>query len=113
MSNIQVDYASGINQAVEHLLQLGHSRIGFISGPLGLKSACIRRTAFLECLARTGILEDEQLVPEGDHTIDGGLHAMPRLLAPGNPPTPPLASNDSTAIAALPAVRRKGQLVPH
>jgi DNA-binding LacI/PurR family transcriptional regulator len=119
ISNIQVDYASGINQAVEHLLQLGHSRIGFISGPLGLKSACIRRTAFLECLARTGILpvgtairKDEQLVTEGDHTIDGGLDAMSRLLESTKPPTAVLASNDLTAIGALRAVRRKGWRVP-
>src|SRR5579872_3858279 len=54
MSNIQVDYAYGVNQAADHLLQLGHSRIGFISGPMNLKSARFRRTAFLECLARRG-----------------------------------------------------------
>src|SRR5258708_6178984 len=112
MSNIQVDYASGINQAVEHLLQLGHSRIGFISGPLALTSARIRRTAFLECLARTGILEDEQLVTEGDHTIDGGLDAMRRLLESSKPPTAVLTSNDLTAIGALRAVRRQGLTVP-
>jgi LacI family transcriptional regulator len=112
ISNIQVDYASGINQAVEHLLHLGHSRIGFISGPLGLKSARIRRTAFLECLAGTGILEDEHLVTEGDHTIDGGLDAMARLLESRTPPTAVLASNDLTAIGALRAVRRKGWRVP-
>jgi DNA-binding LacI/PurR family transcriptional regulator len=112
ISNIQVDYASGINQAVEHLLQLGHNTIGFISGPLGLKSAYIRRTAFLECLARTGILEDRQLVTEGDHTIDGGLEAMTRLLESGKPPTAVLASNDLTAIGALRAVHRRGWRVP-
>jgi DNA-binding LacI/PurR family transcriptional regulator len=112
ISNIQVDYASGINQAVEHLLSLGHRRIGFISGPLALKSARIRRSAFLECLGRTGILEDEKLVTEGDHTIDGGLEAMTRLIDRGTPPTAVLASNDLTAIGALRAVRRKGWRVP-
>jgi DNA-binding LacI/PurR family transcriptional regulator len=112
ISNIQVDYASGIKEAVQHLLDLGHTRIGFISGPLSLKSACIRRTAFLECLTRTGILEDEQLVTEGDHTIDGGLDAMTRLLESTKPPTAVLASNDLTAIGALRAVRSKGRRVP-
>src|ERR1051326_1279852 len=112
ISNIQVDYAAGINQAVEHLLGLGHRRIGFISGPLALKSASIRRSAFLECLTRTGILEDENLVKEGDHTIDGGLDAMTRLLDSSDPPTAVLTSNDLTAIGALRAVRRKGWRVP-
>lgn len=113
ISNIQVDYASGINQAVEHLLGLGHRRIGFISGPLSLKSARIRRSAFLECLTRTGILEDEELVTEGDHTIDGGLEAMTRLLQLPNPPTAVLASNDLTAMGAMSAVRRRGGSVPN
>jgi len=112
ISNIQVDYAAGINQAVEHLLGLGHRRIGFISGPLTLKSASIRRTAFLECLTRKGILEDEDLVTEGDHMIDGGLAAMSRLLDQPNPPTAVLTSNDLTAIGALRAVHRKGLNVP-
>jgi len=112
MSNIQVDYAHGVNQAADHLLQLGHSRIGFISGPLNLKSARFRRTAFLECLARRGILEDEQVVTEGDHTIQGGLEAMTRLLNVPRPPTAVLASNDLTAIGALRAVRRRGWSVP-
>ena len=112
ISNIQVDYAAGINQAVEHLLGLGHRRIGFISGPLTLKSALIRRTAFLECLTRKGILEDEDLVTEGDHMIDGGLAAMSRLLDQPNPPTAVLTSNDLTAIGALRAVHRKGLNVP-
>jgi DNA-binding LacI/PurR family transcriptional regulator len=112
INNIQVDYATGINQAVEHLLDLGHTRIGFISGPLVLKSALIRRAAFMECLARTGILEDEELVAEGDHTIDGGLEAMTRLLESKNPPTAVLTSNDLTAIGAMRAVRRKGWIVP-
>ena len=112
INNIQVDYATGINQAVEHLLDLGHHRIGFISGPLVLKSALIRRAAFLECLTRTGILEDEELVAEGNHTIEGGLEAMTRLLESRNPPTAVLASNDLTAIGAMRAVRRKGWIVP-
>src|SRR5205807_3123043 len=112
ISNIQVDYASGINQAVEHLLQLGHRRIGFISGPLGLKSALVRRTAFLKCLAGSGILEEKDLVQKGDHTIDGGLEAMGRLLELKRPPTAVLASNDLTAIGAMRAIRRKAWSVP-
>jgi LacI family transcriptional regulator len=112
ISNIRVDYASGINSAVDHLLGLGHSRIGFISGPLKLKSAGVRRSAFLEYLTHAGILEDDELVTEGDHTIDGGLDAMSRLLQLTDPPTAVLASNDLTAIGAMSAVRRHGWSVP-
>jgi LacI family transcriptional regulator len=111
ISNIIVDYAGGISQAMEHLLNLGHRRIGFITGPLNLKSACMRRSAFLECLRSMGML-DEGLVTEGDHTIDGGLEAMTALLHSANPPTGVLTSNDLTAIGALRAVHRRGWSVP-
>ena len=112
ITHVVVDYAMGINEAVEHLLALGHRRIGFISGPLGLKSARIRRSAFLRSLSRYGIDEDKSLVDEGDHTVDGGFSAMNRRLESNAGPTAMLASNDLTAIGMMRAVRRAGLSVP-
>src|ERR1039457_2863747 len=51
ISKVVVDYAMGVNEAMDHLMSLGHRRIGFISGPWALKSARIRRTAFLRSLS--------------------------------------------------------------
>lgn len=112
MSNICVDYAGGIREAVEHLLALGHRRIAFISGPLGLKSARIRRSAFLKTLQRYGIYEDKDLVVEGNHKIDGGQSAMQRLLDLPDPPTAVLTSNDLTALGALGTLHKAGRRVP-
>lgn len=112
ISNVRIDYGQGINEAVQHLLALGHRRIGFLSGPLELKSARIRRTAFLRGLARFGVVEEERLVEAGNHKIDGGLQAMMRLLALPEPPTAVLASNDLTAFGAMRAVRLAGLRVP-
>ena len=112
ISNIQVDYAAGIGQAMEYLLGLGHERVGFISGPLRLKSANLRRLAFEESRARAGIDDREELVQQGDHTVEGGLEAMTRLLALKQPPTGVLTSNDLTAIGAMRAARRAGLSVP-
>ena len=112
VSSIRVNYAKGINEAVQHLLLLGHRRIGFISGPLSLKSAVIRRSAFLDCLTKSGIIEDTCLIAEADHTVTGGLEAMSRLLSLPDPPTAVLASNDLTAIGTLRAVRQAGLRVP-
>jgi LacI family transcriptional regulator len=97
---------------VEHLVALGHRRIGFISGPPGLKSAQVRRSAFLQALDRYGIREDEALVQEGNHKVDGGLEAMTRMLEETIAPTAVLASNDLTAIGMLRALRRAGLVVP-
>jgi len=112
ISNIVVDYAMGVNEAVDHLLALGHRRIGFISGPLTLRSARIRRSAFLRSLNRYGIEGGELLVQGSDHTIDGGLQAMTRMLESKCNPTAALASNDVTAIGMMRAVRRAGLTVP-
>ncbi len=112
VSNVRVDYRAGITQAVEHLLGLGHRRIAFVSGPQAVKSARIRRSAFLGALAKAGIGERERLVEDSDHTVEGGLLAMERLLLIANPPTAVLASNDVTAIGALRAIRRAGLRVP-
>jgi len=112
VANIRVDYAMGVNEAMDHLLSLGHRRIGFISGRLTLKSARIRRSAFLHSLSGHGIGEDKRLVEEGDHTVDGGLRAMTRMLDSQCSPTALLASNDLTAIGVMRAARRAGLLVP-
>src|SRR5579884_941438 len=77
VSNIRIDYAGGITQAVTHLLDLGHTEIAFISGPLELKSARERRTAFLSALR---VLNRDDLVEEGNHRVDGGVVAITRLL---------------------------------
>lgn len=111
--NLVVNYREGINQAVAHLLALGHARVAFISGPLTLKSAVIRRSAFLNCLMERGIIEDERLVVLGEHSIDSGYRAMLNLLELPCRPTAVLASNDLTAMGALRAARSSGLQVPH
>ncbi len=113
VSNVKVDYAHGIAQAVEHLQLLGHSRIAFISGPLHLESVRERRDAFLAQLGHhpAGI-EPEAMLEEGNHKVDGGRAAMLRLLGRTPRATAVVASNDLTAIGALRAIRQWGLRVP-
>jgi LacI family transcriptional regulator len=112
ISNIKVDYSKGIREAVRHIVSLGHQRIGFISGPLTLKSARTRRSAFLKCIAACGIADGQRSVVEGNHKIDGGEGAMMQLLSLSKPPTAVLTSNDLTAIGALRTITRVGLRVP-
>jgi LacI family transcriptional regulator len=112
ISNIRVNYESGIHEAIDHLFHLGHKRIGFISGPMELRSARIRRTAFLKWLGHYGLLVDDRLNETGNHKIDGGESAMQRILGLGKLPTAILASNDLTAIGALRAIYNAGLHVP-
>ncbi len=112
ITNIEVDYETGVSEAVDHLVSLGHRRIGFISGPQHLKSARIRLHAFLTALTKYGIGEDDRVVLEGDHKVGGALKAMTRILEQPDPPAAMLASNDLTAIGIMRAIRRAGLLVP-
>ena len=112
IGNIVVNYESGINEAVAHLVSLGHRRIGFVSGPQHLKSAQIRRQAFLRSLSSYGIREDDRLIVEGDHKVEGGLAAMTRLLQLSERPTAALASNDLTAIGMIRSIHCAGLTVP-
>jgi LacI family transcriptional regulator len=101
VSNIRIDYLTGIRQAVQHLAALRHERIAFISGPLALKSAVARRDAFLQAMKEIGKSVDEALVVEGDHTQDGGEHAFEKLLRLPERPTAVLCSNDMTAMGVM------------
>ena len=112
MSHVLIDYANGIRQAVDHVVDLGHKRIGFITGPLDLHSARTRRQAFLDGLRSRGMPAEPRLVREGTHTAEGGQQAMAALLKQPKRPTAVVCSNDWTAIGALHAIHVAGLHVP-
>jgi DNA-binding LacI/PurR family transcriptional regulator len=112
ISNIFIDYISGIEQAMEHLVTLGHKRIAFVSGPPTLTSARTRRTAFVSSLERKGLRFSADYMQIGNHRIDGGQSAMTRLLKLRRPPTAVMASNDLTAIGMMRAIHAAGLDVP-
>ena len=112
ISNIVVEYACGINEAVQHLVDLGHRKIGFVSGPETLASARTRRSAFIEAIAHHGLVQHDEWIGQGDHNVSGGVRAMNELLRLADRPTAVLASNDLTAIGMMSAIRKAGLSVP-
>lgn len=112
ISNIVVDYAHGINEAIQHLADLGHRKIGFVSGPETLASARTRRSAFLKSLEGHGFGQNEEWIRPGNHKVSGGVVAMNELLQLADRPTAVLASNDLMAIGMMSAIRKAGLLVP-
>src|SRR5258707_6346891 len=81
ISLLKVDYHHGIRQGVQHLVALGHRNIAFISGPARLHSAHSRQIAFCASLKECGIAPHPAWIVEGNHTMEGGIAAMERLLA--------------------------------
>ena len=112
VSSVSIDYAGGVDLAMEHLLELQHRRIAFISGPSRLGAAQARRHAFKKVQHRESLAQEPWLVQEGNHRVDGGREAMLRLLDSGKPPTAVLASNDLTAIGAIGAIHERGLNIP-
>jgi LacI family transcriptional regulator len=101
VSNIRVDYADGIRQAVQHLAALRHERIGFIAGPLRLRSAMARKDAFQASMKEIGLPVKPDFLVEGDHRLEGGKRALKKLAELRERPTAVLCSNDMTAIGVM------------
>jgi LacI family transcriptional regulator len=112
ISLLRVDYRHGIQQGVEHLAGLGHRDIAFISGPGRLHSAQSRLVAFSRSLQECALVVDPAWMVEGDHTMEGGMEAMDRLLKSKHVPTAVMCSNDMTAIGVLHKLYRAGLKVP-
>ena len=103
---------AGAVQAVDHLLGLGHTRIGAITGLEGWTATEDRRTGYRAALGAAGIRPDPALEVAGDWLIDGGVGAAEQLLERDDPPTAIFAFNDNLAVGALQAVRARGLRVP-
>ncbi|MGB7438333.1 MAG: LacI family DNA-binding transcriptional regulator [Candidatus Acidiferrum sp.] len=113
IANIRIDYLAGIRQAVQHLAALRHERIGFISGPLGLRSAVARRDAFQKSMEEIGLVMRPEFIVEGDHRLECGKAALQKLYSLREKPTAVLCSNDMTAIGVLREAFELGIPVPN
>ena len=103
---------SGAEQAMQHLLDLGHRRIAAITGPPGWVATEERRQAYRAALAVAGIAFDPALELEADFDFEPGAQAAAVLLELERPPTAIFAFNDMIAIGAMGAARSLGIKIP-
>lgn len=112
----RIDDVRGARQAVEHLLALGHRRIGLIGGdtddPMRFTPPLFRRDGYRDALRDAGIDLDPALEVLGYFTVDGGSDAAEALLALSDRPTAIFAESDEMACGALRAIRRANLRVP-
>jgi LacI family transcriptional regulator len=107
------DEKQGGRLAAEHLLELGHERIGMIGGPLALTPSRRRREGFLRGLVRAGLqLRAEFDVEAAEMTMLSGEEAARRLFAGKKHPTAVFCHNDLIAFGALRALAARGLRVP-
>jgi LacI family transcriptional regulator len=105
-------HVRGAQLAVEHLLQLGHRRIGAITGHPALAATSGRLAGYRAALAGYEILPPDELIRQGDHELGSGRVAAEALLSLDVPPTAIFAFNDWMAIGALHAAHARGLRVP-
>ena len=108
---VEVDNMLGASLAVEHLIQLGHKRIGVIKGHNLLASSSDRFAGYCAALKQNNIAFDETLVREGAASIDSGHDAMLSLLQ-NTDVTAVFVGSDLMAIGAIGAAAQAGKCVP-
>jgi LacI family transcriptional regulator, repressor for deo operon, udp, cdd, tsx, nupC, and nupG len=116
LPSVGIDDAEGASAAVQHLVNLGHRRIGLIGGENGeeLRFAVPRnrREGYRRSLASNGLEVDTALEVPGDFTAAGGAAAMGVLLGRPDPPTAVFAESDEMAMGAIRTVQSAGLRVP-
>jgi DNA-binding LacI/PurR family transcriptional regulator len=111
-STILLDYSSGIQSAVNHLIELGHQAIAFLAGPHHLHSAITRENDFRTAMQAAGLAVQKKWVIECDHTLKGGVAGFAQLQTLATRPTAIVCSNDMTAIGVLRAAYMDGLRLP-
>ena len=103
----------GARAAIQHLVDLGHTRIAVITGNLEMDSARQRLAGCEEALQRAGLGLPAELLKLGDFHRPLAYQLTQELLRVPDPPTAIFAGNDVSAFGALDAVRNAGLQVPH
>ncbi|MDY7080348.1 MAG: LacI family DNA-binding transcriptional regulator [Chloroflexota bacterium] len=110
---VDVDNVGAARQAVEHLVGLGHQRIGIITNaPLAYTAARDRLTGYRQALQEVGVSFDESLVRCGDFREESGRVAMKGLLELPKPPTAVFVASDLVAFGALVAIKERALTIP-
>jgi LacI family transcriptional regulator len=109
---ISMDDGKAAQVATDHLLDLGHRRVAFITGSDEYALSAARLEGYRRAVKSRGLPSDDALIGRGDFTYQSGEAAMEALLNLAEPPTGVVASNDQMALAALKVAGRRGVAVP-
>jgi LacI family transcriptional regulator len=108
---VTIDDLAGGRIAGEHLVALGHRRLGVVCGPLYASTAADRLEGFRSALAAGGVALAPDLIREEGFDVAAGRRGAQRLLDSPEPPTAIFAMNDDCAIGVLSVLRERGLTV--
>jgi LacI family transcriptional regulator len=110
---VDSDNLNGARLAVDHLLALGHRRIGFLAGRPDLESARLREVGYRQAISAAGLTVDPDLIRVGSYELEGSEGAARELLTMEDRPTAIFAANDLMALETLVVAGELGLRVPH
>lgn len=99
--------------ATRHLIELGHRRIGIITGPEDMLCSLARLDGYRSAMSMAGLEAGPDLVRYGDFHVEGGFDRAMEMLRLPEPPTAIFAGSDLQALGVLEAARVNGLRVPH
>ncbi len=102
----------GAQLAMTHLLELGHTNIGHITGSLDHRPGADRLEGFTKSLSDAGIDPTKAWITKGDYSYQCGVEAAKQFLALKNRPTAVFVASDRTAIAFMSELNKAGVSVP-
>lgn len=109
---VSIDDRAAARQMTTHLLDLGHQRIGFVTGNPNLTASDERLAGYRDAIEARGMAYAGELVANGLFTYRSGLDAAEELLDQTDPPSAIFASNDDMAAACVAVAHRRGLDVP-
>jgi LacI family transcriptional regulator len=109
---VVTDYLAAISDMTNHLVDLGHRDIGFISGPPAQVSAQRRHEIFVQTLDSHGLKLPRTMVAEGAFTYDSGVEAARDLLTRKRRPTAIFAASDEMAFGVMKVASEMGLRIP-
>ncbi|MBS1792722.1 MAG: LacI family DNA-binding transcriptional regulator [Acidobacteria bacterium] len=112
MSNVILDYAVGIDEAVQHLVSLGHKNIAHIAGSQEIHSGRVREAAFIAAMKKHFPKAGKPKIYEGDFRFEGGRRAASQMLQEKELPTGVVVANDLMALGAMQEFKAAGRRVP-
>jgi len=112
VSSVDIDNSAGATDATEHLIRLGHLRIGFLGGPAELRDATQRERAFRRAMARHKVPVVERWIVQGEYETRRAFHLALDMLTRKDRPSAIFAANDLMAFGVIDAARVLGLAVP-
>jgi LacI family transcriptional regulator len=110
VSNVVIDYASGVAKAIEYMVSLGHRSFAVIAGPQTNRTALAIKDAFVSGLERQKLFPCPVL--DSNFRVDGGASAVRVILSQTDVPTVIFCGNDLIAMGAMSALEEAGVRVP-